>query len=175
MNGIARAAEQSAMHPRRVNFRTQPPMYKPFLIPDGFQRARRHFTQQRRDVWSTKSTKAGLRRIVVVRIAVVEGRAGAGDYEERLKVSLKQDVHVHPLPDIATAPYVTRDGIEYVARLSRAALHCEPRREVCHVVDAGHRGPDLLVDLVRAEIAVLIEKLRDERSVEIAWRPTAKK
>ena len=56
------------------------------------------------------------------------------------------------------------DGIESIRRLRNAALHCEPRREVSHVIDAGHCGRDLLLDLVRAEVAVLIEKLRQVRS-----------
>ena len=77
-----------------------------------------------------------------------------------MEVRLEQHVNVHPLPDIATVAHVARHGIESIQALCDAALNCEPRGEVSHVIDTGHCRRDLLLDLVRAEVAVLVEKLR---------------
>ena len=129
-------------------------------------------------MWSTKRAEADLARIAVVWIAVVERRACSGEDQKGVEVSLEQHVDVYPLADVTTVAHVARHGIESIRRLRDAALHCEPRREVSHVIDAWHCSRDLLLDLVRAEVAVLIEKLREVRSHarrresvrETAWR-----
>ena len=125
-------------------------------------------------MWSTKSAEADLRRAVVVGIAVIERRARIRENEERMEVSLEQNVDVYPLPDVTTVAYLTRHWIECIRTLCDTALDCEPRVEVSHVVDAGNCGRDLLLDLVRAEVQVLVEELRDEWTSEVAGRQAAK-
>src|SRR5688572_15997733 len=115
-----------------------------------------------------------LARISIVGIAGVERRTCSGENEKRVKVCLEQHVNVHPLSDVAAVAHVARYGIEDVRRLIGATLNCEPGGKVCHVVDAGHCGCDLLFDLVRAEVAVLVEKLGKVRALEIARSATAK-
>ena len=58
--------------------------------------------------------------------------------------------------------------------LCNSSLHCEPCVEVSHVIDAGHGRRDFLFDLVRAEVAVLIEKLREVWSNPVAGCQAAK-
>src|SRR5688500_6394217 len=103
-------------------------------------------------MWSTKSAETHLAGIAVVGIAVVERRTRTRENQERLEVCLKQNVDMHPLPDVAAVAHVTRNRIEGIRRLIDAPLDREPRREVGHVVDARHSGGDLLFDLVRAEV-----------------------
>jgi hypothetical protein len=91
-----------------------------------------------------------------------------------MEVTLEQNVNMDPLTDVATVAHVTRHWIESIRWLRHPALNCEPRREVSHVIDAGHCRCDLLFDLVRAEVAVLIEKLREVWSCEIAGSQSAK-
>ncbi len=125
-------------------------------------------------MWSTKGAEAELIRIVVVRIAVVKRRARARENEKRLEVRLEQNVDVYPLSDVATVAHVTWYWIECVRALRDAPLNCEPRVEVSHVIDARDSGRNLLLDLVRAEVAVLVEELRKLWSNAIARRETAK-
>src|SRR5687768_2646490 len=99
-------------------------------------------------MWSTKSAETHLARIGVVRITVVERRARAGENQECVKVCLKQNIDMDPLPDVAAVAHVTRDRIEDVAGLIDAALDREPGCEVSHVIDARHGSGDLLFDLV---------------------------
>src|SRR5688500_8726512 len=91
-----------------------------------------------------------------------------------MEVCLEQNVDMDPLSDVATVAHVTRYGIENVRGLIDTSLHCEPGREVGHVVDAWYSCSDLLLDLVRAEVAVVIEKLRQVRSHNISWRESTK-
>ncbi len=114
------------------------------------------------------------RGIVVVGIAVVERRARSRENEKRVEVRLEQHVDVHPLSDVTAVAHVARHRIESIRALSDASLDCEPRVEVSHVIDAGHSRRDLLLDLVRAEVAVLIEELRQVWSNAIAGRQAAK-
>src|SRR5438045_1441361 len=125
-------------------------------------------------MWTTKRAESNLTRIVVIGIAVVERRAGSGKDQECLKVGLKQHVDVDPLTEVAAVADVSRNRVEGVRLLLNAPLNCEPRVEVGHVIDAGHSGPDLLFDLVRAEVAVLIEELGDVWSNSIFWSQAAK-
>src|ERR1043165_2010329 len=175
MHWIAGSGEQRPMDAGGMNFRSQPAMHKPLLIPHRFQRARRHFTEQRREMWTTERAETCLRRIVIVRIPVVERCVGAGEHEKRLKVCLEQNVDVYPLAHVAAAANISRHWIEDVSGLVHTTLHAEPGGEVGHVIDARHGGPDPLVKLLRAEVAVLVKELRDEWPLEIAGRAPAKK
>src|SRR5678815_5546756 len=55
--------------------RTKSTVHKPLLKPHSLQRSCSYFAQQSRDVRSAKSSETDLRRIAIVRIAVVDGRA----------------------------------------------------------------------------------------------------
>ena len=125
-------------------------------------------------MWTAKRAESDLRRVVVVRIAVVERRASPAEYQERLEVSLEQYVDVDPLTEVATVTDVTRNRIESVRRLGNAALNCEPSVEVSQVIDARQSSLDLLLDVVRAEVAVLIEELGDVWSNSISRSQTGK-
>ena len=114
MHRIAGAREERAVNSLRLHFRSQAAMHKPLLKPDSFQRARRNFTQERRDVWSTKRAEADLARIAVVGIAVVERRACARENQKRLKVRLEQHVDVYPLSDVTTVAHVAWHRIESI-------------------------------------------------------------
>src|SRR5687768_28946 len=81
---------------------------------------------------------------------------------------------MHPLADIAAVAHVTRHWIEGIGRLIDASLDREPRVEVSHVVHAGNGGRYLLFDLVRAEVAVLVEKLREVWTHYVPGRQAAK-
>src|SRR6266850_2882246 len=136
-------------------------MHKPFLKPHGFQCPCRDFAKQRSDVRTTESSKAILCRVANVRIAIVERRAEAGQYQEGLEVPLKQNVDVDPLTDVAAVSHITTCGIKYVGRLTEPALYRKPGVEISHVINSRRGGPDLLVDAVRAEVARLVEILRE--------------
>src|SRR6185503_17352061 len=142
------------------DFRSQASMHEPLLKPHRFQCSRRHFTQERRDVWSTESAESRLAWIAIVWIARVERRTGTRENQKCLKVSLEQHVNMHPLSDVSAVAHVTRHRIECVRWLSNSSLYCEPGVEVGHVIQAGCGSPDLLLQLVRAEVAVLVEELR---------------
>src|SRR5688572_33088693 len=116
MHRIIRSVEERSMHSFSLDFRTQTAMHKPLLKPNCSQSARRHFAQQRRDVWTTKRAKADLARLVVVRVAVVKGRAGGGENEESMQVALEQNVHVNPLSDVGAGTHVTRHWVNHVWR-----------------------------------------------------------
>src|SRR5258705_10509650 len=91
-----------------------------------------------------------------------------------MKVRLEQDIDVNPLANVSTVTHITRNGIENICRLIGAALHGEPSVKVSHVVNTGHCGSNLLLDFVGAEIAVLIEKLRQIRTYPVTRSQTAK-
>ena len=110
-------------------------------------------------MWSTKGAKTILRRISYVGVAVIEGRAESGEDQERMKVSLKKNVDVYPLSDIATVSHVAWRGIKNIRRLAESALYTEPGVEVRHVVDSRRRCSDLLLEIVRPEVAWLVKKL----------------
>ena len=174
MHRVTCAVEERSMHAFGVDLWTQAAVHEPLLKPNRFQSACRHFTQQRRDVWTTKCAKADLTGIVVVWVAIIKRRASTGQNEKGMEVALEQNVDVYPLSDVATVAHVTRHWIKHVGRLSDASLYCEPGVEVGHVIDAGNGGRDLLLDLVRTEVAVLIKELRQVWSKEIARCQAAK-
>src|SRR5262249_43546418 len=120
----------------------------------------RYLTQDRSDMWTTKSAESDLVRVVVIGVAVIERRACVGKNQKRLEVSLEQHVNVNPLSHVATAAQVTRHRIESIRALFDSSLDCEPGVEVSHVVNAGYSRPDLLFDLARSEVEVLIKELR---------------
>jgi hypothetical protein len=134
-------------------------MHKPLLKPDGLERARCDLAKESRDVWPAKSAKAVLAWVANVGVAIVERRAESDENQEAMKVSLEEYVDVYPLADVATVSHITRNGIENVRGLANSALHREPGVEIRHVVYAGHRGSDFLLELIRAKVAGLVEKL----------------
>ena len=77
--------EERAIDSFRLHLGSQTAMHKPLLKPDSLQRARRNFTQQRGDVWPTKSSEADLRRIAVVGVSLVKGSAESGKDQEAWK------------------------------------------------------------------------------------------
>src|SRR5688500_15665711 len=134
MNRIAGGVIKSSVYARRMNFRTQPSMYEPLLKPDRFQCASRYFTEERCYVWSAESSETILSGITCIRVTTVEGCTGAGENEERLKVSLEQYINVYPLSDVSTITHVTRDRVKRISWLIEPTLHCEPCVEVSHIV-----------------------------------------
>ena len=72
-------------------------MHQPLLIPDGMQRPRRNFAQERCDVWPTECAEPILRRREPVGIVIIDGRAQSRQNQESMEVSLEQHVHVQPL------------------------------------------------------------------------------
>src|SRR5882724_5247940 len=160
MDWIAGAVVERAIDTLSVDLGPQPAMHKPFLKPNRLQRSGCNFTQQRGDMWPTKSAKAVLAGIADVRVAIVEWCPESGEYQETMKVGLEKNINMHPLTDVAPVSHVARRSIESIRRLTKPALHGKPGVEVRHVVDAWRGGFDLLIEIVRAEVAVLIEKLR---------------
>ncbi len=125
-------------------------------------------------MWTTESPKAILGRIANIRIAIVERRAEPGQYQEGVKVPLKQNVDVDPLTDVAAVSHIPVCRIKYVGQLTEPALHGEPRVEIRHVIDSRRGSPDLLVDAVRSEVARLVEVLRDIGTFFVSGINTAK-
>ncbi len=151
---------ERAINPLGMYLRPQPSVNNPFLKPDRLQCSGRNFTKQRRNMWPTKSAKAVLCGIAGVGIAIVEGRAKSGEYQEAVKVSLEKNINVHPTTDVPSVSHVARSGIECICRLIKPALHSKPGVEIRHVVDARRGCFDPLIEIVRAEVALLVEKLR---------------
>src|SRR5690349_17034202 len=72
MHRITRSVVKCTVDTRRVYLRTQPPMNKPLLKPDGLQGACRYFAQNCSDVWTTKSSESFLSRIGFIWISIIE-------------------------------------------------------------------------------------------------------
>src|SRR5262245_22503659 len=140
---VERAINSSCMH-----FRPQPPMHVPLLKPHSFQGTSRNFTQQGRDVWTSKSAKANLRGIGLVRVTIIERSSGPSENQKSVEVCLEQNIDVYPLPDVPSITDVAPNRINNGGRLVKASLHGQPGVEIGHIVDSGHSGGDLLVDLI---------------------------
>src|SRR6185295_19180490 len=91
-----------------------------------------------------------------------------------LEVGLEQNVHVNPLSSVATVAHVPRHRIESIRSLCNSSLNCQPGVEVSHVINTGHTRRDLLFQIVRTEIAVLVKELRQVWSKSVAGCQTAK-
>src|SRR2546423_3840283 len=111
MHRIASAVIERAVNALGEYFWPQATMNVPLLIPDSFESARRHFTQQRGYVWPAECAEAYLRWIAFVRVAVVHGRVPARYDEEGFEVGLKEHVNVHPLAQVAPVARVASRGI----------------------------------------------------------------
>src|SRR5512132_3825025 len=108
MDRIAGAVVKCAIDALSVDLRPQPAMHKPFLKPNRLQRSCRNFTQQRGDVWPTKSAKAVLCGIADVRVAIIERCAESGEYQKTMKVGLEKNINMHPLANVAPVSHVAR-------------------------------------------------------------------
>src|SRR5688500_14729919 len=108
---------KSTVYARRMTFRTQTSMYVPALKSHRMQFASRYFTDGRCYVWFAESSETILSGITCIRVTTVEGCTGAGENEERLKVSLEQYINVYPLSDVSTITHVTRDRVKRISWL----------------------------------------------------------
>src|SRR6266851_5591788 len=175
MYRITGAVVQCAIDAGRMDFRAQASMHKPLLKPDCLECASSNLTKQRGDVWPTKSAEAVLRGVANIRVAIVKRRAKSRKNQEAVEVGLEEYVNVNPLSDVAPISHVARGRIENVSRLIGAALHGKPGVEIRHVIDPRHRRSNLLLELVRAKVARLVEKLREVWASGIARRQPTKK
>ena len=120
----------------------------------------RYFAKKSSDVRAAKCRKSRLGNRVSVRIAVINRNAHSPDYQKGLEVSLKKNVDVNPFAEIAAISHVSDYRIENLRQhRCNASLRREPRMKIRQVVDARHCGTDLLIDLVRSEMAGMIPKL----------------
>src|SRR5688572_31105295 len=102
---------------------------------------------------------------IIIRISAVERCAYSGNYQKCVKICLKKHINMHPLPDVAPVSHIAQGRIEKIAVLRRnAVLNRQPTVKIGHIILSaiGNRagGSDFLTDFIRAEIARLIEKLR---------------
>src|SRR5262249_35027595 len=108
-------------------------------------------------------TYLSVRRLV--RVAVVAGRLKVEQDQQRVEVSLEQNIDVNPLRQVASVSDVSLSPVKLLSRCrGGSVLNRKPLGERRHVVDTRMQRPHLAIDFLGTKRRVEPHELRDIRS-----------